>query len=73
MTDSMTMIQQGYITEVQLEELYDAELEPYASLFLRPLTTKKSPFSEHELERMCQDPHHSPRLILYLIDYVRGM
>ena len=51
----------------------DADLAPYASLFLKPLTNKKSAFSKQELESMCKDPLHSPRLILYLINFFKQM
>jgi hypothetical protein len=54
-------------------QAYDAELEPYMSLFMKPLTRKKSGFSKQELEVMCKDPLHSPRLIRYLIDFVKKM
>jgi hypothetical protein len=52
---------------------YDAELEPYVSLFVKPLTSKKSLFSKQELEVMCKDPLHSPKLIRYLIDVIKKM
>jgi len=52
---------------------YDPELEPYVSLFIKPSSSKKSGFSKHELEVMCRDPLHSPRLIRYLIDFVKKM
>ncbi len=51
----------------------DADLEPYAALFLKPFTSKKSAFSKRELEVMCADPLHSPRLILYLINFFKHM
>ncbi len=51
----------------------DDDLEPYLALFLKPMTSKKSDFSKQELEVMCKDPLHSPRLILYLIDFVKEM
>jgi hypothetical protein len=54
-------------------QAYDADLEPYVSLFLKPLTRKKCVFSKQELEQMCRDPRHSPKLILYLIDFVKKM
>ncbi len=47
------------------------DLAPYLSLFMKPMTNKKSEFSKHELEVMCKDPLHSPKLILYLIDFVK--
>jgi hypothetical protein len=52
---------------------YDPEMEPYLSLFLKPLTRKKCEFSKQQLEVMCKDPLHSPRLIKYLIDFVKKM
>jgi hypothetical protein len=52
---------------------YDAELEAYVSLFVKPLTSKKSLFSKQELEVMCKDPLHSPKLIRYLIDVIKKM
>jgi hypothetical protein len=52
---------------------YDDDLAPYASLFLKPFVRKKCEFSKSELEVMCKDPLHSPRLILYLIDFLKGM
>jgi hypothetical protein len=51
----------------------DDDLEPYLSLFQKPLTNKKSEFSKQELEVMCRDPLHSPRLIHYLIDFVKEL
>jgi len=43
------------------------------SLFLKPSTGKKSKFTKNELEMMCKDPLHSPRLIRYLIDFFKEM
>jgi hypothetical protein len=54
-------------------EIYDAELEPFKSLFLKPLSKRKARFTKQELEVMCRDPHHSPELILYLIDCIKAM
>jgi hypothetical protein len=54
-------------------QMYEDEMQPYLSLFRKPLTSKKSKFSKKELEVMCKDPLHSPRLIRYLIDFVRDM
>ena len=54
-------------------QVYDAELEPYKSLFVKPLTRRKSRFTKHELEVMCKDPRHSPQLIRYLIDVITRM
>jgi hypothetical protein len=62
-----------YYREAGDTHRYDEDLEPFASLFLKPLSNRKSAFSKRELELMCKDPLHSPRLILYLIDYVKDM
>jgi hypothetical protein len=51
----------------------EPDLRPYASLFLKPLTSKKSAFSKHDLEQMCIDPLHSPQLIIYLINFFKHM
>jgi hypothetical protein len=72
-TNTVTTIRPVYYPKVKGAHSSDAELEPYASLFLKPLTHKKSEFSKKELEVMCKDPLHSPRLILYLINFVKGM
>jgi hypothetical protein len=53
--------------------LDDDELEPYMALFQKPLTCRKSGFSRQDLAVMCRDPLHSPRLIQYLIDFVKAM
>jgi hypothetical protein len=63
----------GYYRYRKEAPAYDADLEPYASLFLKPLTNKKCAFSKHDLEVMCKDPLHSRRLILYLINFVQHM
>jgi hypothetical protein len=73
MTNSVATIRSGYYPEVNNNLAYDADLEPFASLFLKPMTRKKSAFSKKELEVMCNDPMHSPRLILYLIDFFKNM
>ncbi len=73
MTNTVTTIKTGYYPKVRGVRKYDADLEPYASLFLKPFTNKKSEFSKKELEVMCKDPLHSPRLILYLIDFFKEM
>ncbi|OGO25664.1 MAG: hypothetical protein A2136_01710 [Chloroflexi bacterium RBG_16_54_11] len=57
----------------EMDTEVEEDLKPYLSLFLKPLTSKKSKFPKPELEVMCQDPLHSPGLILYLIDFVRKM
>ncbi len=61
----------GYSQDVNDELELEADLQPYASLFLRPLAQNKSQFTRKELEKMCKDPLHSPRLIMYLIEMVR--
>jgi hypothetical protein len=72
-SNSVSTIRQGYYREVRGSNRNDADLKPFASLFLKPLTQNKSVFSKKELELMCKDPMHSPRLILYLIDFIKGM
>jgi hypothetical protein len=73
MTNAMRTVTRGYSPRVRSSQAYDAEMEPYLSLFLKPLTNKKSDFSKQELEEMCKDPLHSPRLIRYLIEFVKKM
>jgi len=73
MTNAMRTATRGYSPKMMSSQAYDAEMEPYLSLFLKPLTKKKSVFSKQELEVMCKDPLHSPRLIRYLIDFVENM
>ena len=73
MTDSIRTTVNRYSTNIVNSQVYDADMEPYLSLFLKPLTKKKSEFSKQELEDMCKDPLHSPRLIRYLIEYVKKM
>jgi hypothetical protein len=63
----------GYYRYQQETPAYDTDLEPFASLFLKPLTNKKCAFSKQDLEVMCRDPLHSRRLILYLINFVKHM
>jgi hypothetical protein len=70
-TNSVRTMDRGYSSNRMNPPAYDAEMEPYLSLFLKPLTNKKCEFSKHELEVMCRDPLHSPRLIRYLIDFVK--
>ncbi len=62
-----------YYTQPKDTSTYEVDLEPYASLFLKPLTSKKCAFSKQDLEVMCSDPLHSPRLILYLINFFKQM
>jgi hypothetical protein len=73
MTNSVASVRSGYYLEVNSTLAYDADLEPFAPLFLKPMTRKKSAFSKKELEVMCNDPMHSPRLIMYLIDFFKNM
>ena len=73
MAETLTALRPGYYQETQAAQAYDADLEPYASLFLKPFSAKKCAFSKIELELMCKDPLHSPRLIRYLIDFVRQL
>jgi hypothetical protein len=63
----------GYSTDLKDDLDYDVELQPYASLFLRPFAQNKSQFTRKELEAMCKDPLHSPRLIMYLIEMVKAI
>jgi hypothetical protein len=63
----------GYYPQADDDEVYEDDLKPYASLFLKPFTNRKCAFSKHELGVMCQDPLHSPRLILYLINFFKQM
>jgi len=63
----------GYYKQPKDTSMYEVDLEPYASLFLKPLTSKKCAFSKQDLEVMCQNPLHSPRLILYLINFFKQM
>jgi hypothetical protein len=73
MTNAIRIVTRGYSPKVMNAQAYDAEMEPYLSLFQKPLANQKSVFSKQELEVMCQDPLHSPRLIKYLIDFVKKM
>jgi hypothetical protein len=73
MSDTVLTRTPGYYTEMETNVEDDADLEPYKTLFLKPLTSAKSAFSKYELEVMCKDPMHSPRLIMYLIDFVKNM
>jgi hypothetical protein len=72
-TNTVTTIRPACYPDLKGITRYDPVLEPYASLFLKPLTNKKSTFSKKELAVMCKDPLHSPRLILYLIDCVKEL
>ena len=73
MTNSTRTTRQDYSSNGMMTQTYEDDMKPYLSLFLKPLTSKKSQFSKQELEVMCRDPLHSPRLILYLIDFVKEM
>lgn len=64
---------QSYYTHPTETTELEADLRPYASLFLKPLTSKRSAFSKHDLEQMCRDPLHSPQLIVYLINFFKHM
>jgi hypothetical protein len=72
-TNSVTTVRSGYYPEAKKTRNYDTELEPFASLFSKPMTRNKSVFSKMELEVMCKDPMHSPRLIMYLINFIKNM
>ncbi len=63
----------AYYTQPIDAQTEDADLAPYASLFLKPFTSKKCAFSKHDLEVMCADPLHSPKLILYLINFFMNL
>jgi hypothetical protein len=67
------MTDQRYPAKWATKPTYDAEMEPYMSLFSKPLTNRKSEFTRNELDVMCKDPLHSPRLIRYLIDFIKEM
>ena len=67
------MRRRRYHAEALETQELEPELRPYASLFLQPLTSKKSAFSKHDLEKMCMDPLHSPQLIIYLINFFKRM
>jgi len=73
MANTVTTLRSGYYPGVKETDLYDADLEPYTSLFLKPFATNKSLFTRRELEVMCKDPLHSPRLIVYLIEIVKDL
>jgi hypothetical protein len=73
MTNAMRTATRGYSRRVTSSQAYDAEMEPYLSLFIKPLSNQKSNFTKQDLEVMCKDPLHSPRLIRYLIDFVKKM
>ncbi len=73
MANTVMTLRSGYYSGVKETDPCDADLEPYASLFLKPFATNKSLFTRRELEVMCKDPLHSPRLIVYLIEIVKDL
>lgn len=73
MANSTNTIRKNYATDYVYTENVEEDLQPYLSLFMKPLNKRKSAFSKKELQVMCSDPMHSPRLILYLIDFVKEM
>ncbi len=73
MTNSVASVRSGYYPAMKNRRDYDADLEPYAALFLKPMNSNKSAFTRRELEVMCKDPMHSPRLIVYLIEFIKNM
>ena len=73
MTNTIPITRSGYYRKINNAQSNEDDLAPYATLFLKPLTSKKSVFSKQDLELMCRDPLHSPRLILYLINFFKQM
>jgi hypothetical protein len=73
MTNAYPTVTAGYYPKTVETSDLDDDLAPYASLFLKPFAHRKCRFSKSELEMMCRDPLHSPKLILYLIDFIKGM
>lgn len=73
MTSVMTAAPQVYYSPDVAVVEDDADLAPYVSLFQKPFSHKKCAFSMNELERMCNDPLHSPRLIVYLINFFKAL
>jgi hypothetical protein len=72
-TNSIGTTKSNYSPAVINSQVYEDEMQPYMSLFMKPLNNKKSGFSKQELEAMCKDPLHSPRLIRYIIDFVKDL
>jgi hypothetical protein len=72
-TNPISNTRQDFLSDAVSTQTYEEDLEPYLTLFLKPLTSKKSEFSKQELQVMCKDPLHSPRLIRYLIEFVKEM
>ena len=73
MTNSMGTTKSNYSPAAINSPFYEDEMQPYLSLFMKPLNHTKSGFSRKELEAMCKDPLHSPRLIRYIIDFVKDL
>ncbi len=73
MSNTVTTLRSGYYPGVKRAQPYDDDLEPYAALFLKPFATNKCMFTRKELEVMCKDPMHSPRLIVYLIEILKDI
>ncbi len=73
MTNTVPVSRPAYYRRSTPPHDLEDDLKPYASLFLKPLTSKKSAFTKQELEVMCRDPRHSPRLIMYLINFFKHM
>lgn len=73
MTNSVASVRSGYYPAKNSRRDYDADLEPFAALFQKPMNSNKSAFTRRELEVMCKDPMHSPRLIVYLIEFIKKM
>ncbi len=73
MNNAATTLRSRYYPAVKEAESVEADLEPYASLFLKPFATNKCLFTKKELEIMCKDPLHSPRLIMYLIEIMKDL
>ena len=63
----------GYYEQADDDLEYEDDMEHYASLFLKPMNSKKCAFAKRELEAMCQDPLHSPQLIRYLINFFKHL
>ncbi len=73
MNNTMNAVRVEYFPELNVASVDEDDLTPYQSLFLKPFATNKSLFTRKELEVMCKDPLHSPRLIIYLIDMVKDI
>ncbi len=73
MNNTIPLKEVKYYRRPKVASKYDADLEPFATLFLKPLTSRKSAFTKSDLEIMCRDPLHSPQLIRYLINFFKQM